>query len=121
MNILKFILEMPFSARQRRIALERKPITEEEFVSIAAKTEIGRRASIILWNKINEIKVVNELTPYPEDCILYIYGLSEEDLDEDIILYIIKEMKLNIPTSEVINKVGKIEKLIDIIYLIEQI
>lgn len=73
----------------------------------------------MLWDKLNESAIVNGFTPYPEDDLLHVYGLAEEDLDEDIILDIIKRLGLPIPSHDTVERIGPIQKPADVIRLIE--
>jgi hypothetical protein len=96
MPSLNYLLQLPFSARQKRLANDRPPITLNEFTEAISTSELGRDAARLLWEELNAVKVVSEFSPYPDDNILTIYGLAEEDLDEDTILRIAEKLGIDI-------------------------
>ena len=120
MRALKSLLEMPFSGRQRKLASTRLPISKTGFIEDSASTDLGKIAAAHLWQKLNGIKVDENFTPSPEDNLLSVYGLAEEDLDEDIILSIIREVGVGVPTKDTLEDFGPVHTPHDIIKLIER-
>ena len=55
-GLTNFLFRLPFSLRQRHLARDRKALTETEFVGF---------------------------TPYPEDSPGSVFGITEEEKDED--------------------------------------
>lgn len=90
MGSLKRLLEMPFSGRQNRLANSRPAMSKERFVDAIASSGQGRMAAEVLWDKLVEARVCDRFTPYPDDDLLKVFGLAEEDLDEDVFLEIIE-------------------------------
>lgn len=119
MASLKFVFGLPFSLRQRRLAMARPSISKQDFVDRSASSELGKAAASILWDKLIELRVVDELTPYPDDDLLHTYGLADEDLDEDIILDILKSLNRTVPSENVVRTVGPINSPLDIVRLVE--
>lgn len=118
---LEFALGMPFNLRQRRLAETRSPMSKEDFIDQVSSTEIGKAAAAILWEKLDDGWVHDEFSPYPDDDFGKIYGMAEEELDEDTILDIILKLNLSIPDQEKIDKIGPINTPRDLIMLIETI
>jgi hypothetical protein len=119
MSKIQFVVGLPFSIRQRRLAEIRAPLSKDEFTIRIASSEIGKKAADMLWCKLKESAMVEEFTPYPEDDLLHTYGLAEEDLDEDIILAIITCLGVSAPRPDLVRKIGPIRTPIDVIRLIE--
>lgn len=119
MSVLKYLLEMPFSRRQRTLASERSPISKRCFIDGTASTDFGKMVASKLWDKLNLVKTIEELTPYPEDSLLDVYGLAEEDLDEDIILSLISDTGAAVPSIESLHDFGEIKTPLDVVRLIE--
>lgn len=84
-----------------------------------ASSDLGREAANMLWVKLIEARVDDQFTPYPDDNLLQVFGLVDEDLDEDVILDIIQEMGSKVPTSEALAQFGSVNTPADIVRLIE--
>ncbi len=118
---LRSILEMPFSTRQRKLAASRSPMDKEDFIQLVASSDVGRRAGSLLWDKLNSVKVRKELTPYPDDDLLRVYGLADEDLDEDVVLRIIEELEVPVPDHDDLEAFGPVKTPCDVVRLIESV
>lgn len=119
MRPLKRLLEMPFSGRQMRLAANRPRMSKEQFVNDVASSDLGRLAADLLWEKLVEVAVCDQFTPYPSDDLLKVFGLAEEDLDEDIIFEIITTIGSTVPGSVVLKEFGPVNTPADIVRLIE--
>jgi hypothetical protein len=116
---LKALVERPLLLKQRRLAANRPAMPKEQFIDTIASTELGRSAASMLWRKLVEATICDQFTPYPDDDLLKAFGLAEEDLDEDIILDIIKATGSVIPDRSMLKSFGSVNTPSDIIRLIE--
>jgi len=73
----------------------------------------------MLWGKLAETIICDQFTPYPDDDLLKAFGLAEEDLDEDVILEIVKATGSVVPDRDMLAKFGPVNTPADIIRLIE--
>jgi hypothetical protein len=119
MPLLKPILELPLHLRQRKLASARAPLGKQEFIDAAASTELGRAAAGLLWDKLQKLKVHDEFTPYPSDDLLRTFGLAEQDLDVDVIIDIAKTLDRAVPDQTIVDAVGVVATLADVVRLIE--
>lgn len=122
----KFSFAMPFNMRQRRLAAARTPMSREEFIEQVASTEIGKAAAAMFWEKLHEdnwicSEISDVFSPHPDDNLQKVYGIAEEELDEDIILEFIQKLDIEVPSKEVVNKIYPIETPRDLIKFIEVI
>lgn len=117
---LKLILGRPLLVRQRDLASGRSPMTKEHFIEAVSSTDLGEAAANFLWEKLSELVVYDGFTPHPDDDLLKVYGLAEEDLDEDVILEIIRVTASNVPDQEALAQFGPVNTPSDIIRLIEK-
>ncbi len=116
---LKTLLERPLSSKQRSLAASRPPMSKEQFVDAVASTDLGHSAADMLWEKLAEATVYGQFTPYPDDDLLKVFGLAEEDLDEDVILEIITATGSVVPDRNQLKKFGPVNTPADIVKLIE--
>lgn len=108
MNILDFLVQLPFSWRQQHANGLRSDMTRERFIATLAINEVEERAASLLWEKLVEVSVVPDFKPCPDDDLLRLYGLAEEDLDEDIIMSIFETLGLDLPSPATLERIGKI-------------
>lgn len=117
--MLRYVVRLPWSERQRRLAARRRPMTRDEFVTQTGNTDLGRRAAALLWEKLQPWCAWETFTPYPYDDFGEVFGLGEEELEEDTILSILKTLNVPIPGDYDIAMIGKIDIPKDVIRLIE--
>jgi hypothetical protein len=109
MNTIDFVVQLPFSWRQRRAVGLRADMTRERFIAALAVNELEERAAGLLWDKLLEVAIVPAFKPHPNDNFLKMYGLADEDLDEDVIIAIFKSLGLELPSSATLQNVGKVD------------
>jgi hypothetical protein len=109
---------MPFSARQARLAQKREALNEEEFVRRIAHDGGDRDAATVLWTKLVNSRYPDNFTPYPSDSLLKVFGIAEEELDEDLILAILNELNVRPPSKEVLSQFGVIDTPLRVAQLI---
>jgi hypothetical protein len=66
-------------------------------------------AAIAVWSRLRDWRYDENFTPYPKDSLGSVYGIAEEEKDEDLILSILKELDVPIPSQEAINDFGEVE------------
>lgn len=108
MKALDFVVQWPFSQRQRHALRSRNGITREDFVTELASGETEASAAGLLWDRLVEAAVIPNFTPSPDDDFLYIYGLADEDLDDDLIAAIFSDLGLALPSAAEIQPIGNI-------------
>lgn len=119
MKALTFLVQLPFSWRQHKARAHRDDMTRERFVAALATNDAEELAAGILWDKLIESAVVSDFRPYPEDDFLYLYGLADEDLDEDIILEIFSSLGRKPPNPSELQIVGPVSSPRDVIKLVK--
>lgn len=112
------ILQFPIRGRQKRARRDREGVTKEAFVSALGQHDQTKKAASLLWDLLAEAAVVPDFRPLPDDKLRWMYGLAEEDLDEDIILRIFQELKLTVPSADAIEATGEIRTPRDVIKLV---
>jgi hypothetical protein len=68
--------------------------------------------------KLSEWVVADNFTPYPEDNLHSVYGIAEEELDEDIILCLFEEMKIPLPSRDFLAVFGAVDTPLKIAQLV---
>src|SRR5689334_23184057 len=106
------LLGLPFYIRQRKLARSRPPMTEAAFVTSIVDAGGDAAAAIAAWKVLTDRTLDDGLSPYPEDSLGSIYGLAEEDLDEDLILPFLNDHKIAVPSQDAIAAFGPIDSTI---------
>jgi hypothetical protein len=104
-----YLFGLPFSQRQRRLARNRPAMTKTRFVENIVSTGGDAAAAAFVWDRIISFCIEPGHSPYPDDSLAQIYGIAEEDRDEDIILKILEKAKLPIPDSKTIELFGEVD------------
>jgi len=94
-------------------------MTKAAFIDAVASTALGRAAAALLWDKLLELKVNADFTPYPSDDLLRTFGLAEEDLDVDVIIDIARSLGRAVPDQAIVDGVGAVATPADVVRLLE--
>jgi len=107
--MIRFLFGLPFSYRQKKLAASRPPIDKEQFVSRILAEGGDERAAAMVWDALVADWVIEGFTPYPEDSLGRVYGIAEEELDDDLIARTLKELGLPIPDRDFVKRFGMID------------
>jgi hypothetical protein len=117
-NQLLDLVQFPFRRRQKAARKERDGVTRKGFVEQLAAAPAEKRAAGLLWDLLVEAAVVDDFRPLPDDGLLELYGLAEEELDEDLILPILQAMELPPPCPATLSEIGEVKTPRDVMRLI---
>ena len=106
---IKYLLGLPFSHRQSRLAQARRPLTETEFVQQITDQAGDRDAAVAVWKRLKDWGYQESFTPYPTDSLGSVFGIAEEEKDEDLILSILKELDIPVPSQQTIESFGAVQ------------
>jgi hypothetical protein len=119
-GILQTILALPITLRQRRLAKQRPPMGERDFVEEIKRASGDAEASILIRNHLLEWIYAPDFTPYPEDKLGYTYGIREEELDDDLILMVLQHLNIRPPTTEELAPFGAVDTPIQVAQLVKR-
>lgn len=94
---------------------------ESEFVQKIGAMGGDEEAAWLIRTRLLDWIYFAGFTPYPEDKLSQIYGIAEEELDEDLILGIFRHLKIEPPTAEALRAFGPINTPIQIAQLVRQV
>lgn len=106
---LQNLLALPISLRQLRLARSRQALCEVEFVQQIADCGGDIDAAKILWRELKDWTCVDGFTAYPGDSLGSVFGMAEEELDEDLVLGILNELNIAIPSQEFVSAFGVVD------------
>ncbi len=84
-------LEWPFYGRQKEIMTDRSACKKSDFVDYFIDIGIDEIVASAIWARLVEAAAFDGFMPHPEDDLEWVYGLAEEDLDEDLVLALIEQ------------------------------
>jgi hypothetical protein len=108
-STIQKLLMLPITLRQRRLARARQRLTASEFVQRIVDQGGDEAAAVILWNHLEDWCVADGFTPHPSDNLGWVFGLGAEELDEDLILRMLEDLHVPIPTWEFLEEFGVID------------
>jgi hypothetical protein len=95
--------------REGRVAL-----SKSKFIDAISRLGGDAEAADILYSKLQDWIYAEDFTAYPEDNLGSVFGIAEEELDEDLILDIINELGLAVPTQAQMREFGPVETALDV-------
>lgn len=107
--MFRFILGLPFSYRQKRLAAMRPMIDKEQFISMITTDSADRHAAGKIWDALVADRVDENFAPYPDDSLGRVYGIAEEELDKDLIARLLKELNIPIPDRDFTKRFGIVD------------
>lgn len=113
-GIIQRFLARPFSTRQLALAKYRPPLSQKDFVSRIAQSGGADDAAIIVRAKLQDWIYHDGFSPYPDDSLSSVFGIAEEELDEDIILDVLTKLGLSTPPQQLVEAFGPIDTAADI-------
>ena len=111
---LKSLFYLPFIARQKHLASSRISLPKDSFVNEIVQGGGDENAAILIHDHLQDWIYIESFTPYPKDKLSTVFGIAEEELDEDLILFILNRLNLPIPMPESIIDFGPIDTPIEI-------
>ena len=108
-SIIQSILALPFSKRQKRLLARRSALSMSDFIRQICAAGGDKEAAEIIYAKLQDCIYVDGFTPYPNDSLGSIFGIAEEELDEDIILDILNQLNLALPSPDLVASFGPID------------
>lgn len=117
----QIIMALPFSWRQRALAKQRDPISASEFAKKISSEGGDAEAALEIYANLLDWVYFSEFTPYPDDSLGEVYGIAEEELDEELILALLQKMGLVPPSAEVLQSFGAIDTPIRVAQLVRQV
>lgn len=108
-NVLKNLFGVPFNLRQSRLARSRQALSETEFVQRITDQGGDREAALALWTTLKDWTCASDFTPYPTDSLGWVFGIAEEELDEDLVLGILRRLDVTVPNNELLAEFGAID------------
>ena len=108
--------ELPWSIRQRRRMQQRERYELSDFMR-----HFGREPDIAeeVWNSLSREAVVEGFKPRPEDDLLKVFGLADEDLD-DLVLNILERCRCRIPSPAETAGMPAVRTVADLFVFVEQ-
>jgi len=119
-GVLQSILALPFSRRQAQLAKVREPLSEDTFATRISDAGGDREAATFVYRKLNEWIYAKGFTPYPDDSFGRLYGIAEEELDEDLILEAFDTLAVAPPGQERLKAVGPVDTPLQVAKLIAE-
>jgi len=99
-NLVQKVLAFPFSVRQRTLSKNRSPLSKSDFVDSITQSGGDQEAAEIVHSRLQDWIYYEGFTAYPDDSLSSVFGIAEEELDEDLILDIFMERSLSTPSQQ---------------------
>lgn len=120
LNLIHRIFDWPFRGRQLRAMKSRDHYNQNDFVR--SLIDAGADADVIsdVWT-ILAGQAIDGYKPHPEDDLQYLFGLSDEDLDEDVILKLLETHHCQVPSDSELKMIGPINTARDLVMMVSSL
>jgi hypothetical protein len=115
-NWIVDLVEGPWSSRQRRLMEQRADYQFADFMQ-----HFGREPEIAkeIWSALSDHALVYGFKPKPQDELLKVFGLAEEDLD-DLVLRILQRCGCRIPSVAETGRMKPVRTVGDLFELVAE-
>ncbi|HXC74279.1 MAG TPA: hypothetical protein VN640_06320 [Sphingomicrobium sp.] len=117
-SLVQRILAFPFSGRQSALSKSRPSLSASDFVGLIRDSGGDVEAAKIIHSKLQDWIYHQSFTPYPGDSLASVFGIAEEELDEDLILDVFSILELATPSEPELKAFGVIDTATDIARLV---
>jgi acyl-homoserine lactone acylase PvdQ len=100
------LLRARFYSRQQKLIRLRGEVTAQSF-SAMFTDERERMVARMVWDHLRREAVVPDFRPHPDDRLLTVYGIAEEELDEDLILQVLRDLGAPTPRQASADAFGR--------------
>lgn len=91
------------------MARSRRPISEKQFVEQIVREGGDSTAAARIWNRLKDGIYNSDFTPYPSDRFDSVFGILEEELDEDLVFALFNELGVPLPSREFLAQFGAVD------------
>ena len=120
MEKLKFYLGLPYTARQRSLCRSRAPMDKPAFVAGISAVGGDEDAAAFVWDNLSQYVFHGGFTVYPEDSLYRMFGIANEEVDEDIVLAYLEKSGLSVPIAQQL-AAGEVDSALEICRFISKV
>lgn len=120
MENLRFYLGLPYSARQRSLCRSRAPLDKPAFVAATSAAGGDEDAAAFVWDNLSQYVFYDGFTVYPEDSLYRLFGIANEEVDEDIVLAYLEKSGLSVPVAQQL-AAGEVDSALEICRFISKV
>ena len=108
-NLVQKVLAFPLSGRQSTLSKNRSPLSKFDFIDSIIQSGGDQEAAEMVHSKLQDWIYYEGFTAYPDDSLSSVFGIAEEELDEDLILDIFMKLSLSTPSQQEVTTFGPID------------
>jgi hypothetical protein len=120
MTWVRNIVEWPLRRRQLALMTARQSYSKSDFLGFFVARGIAPEIADGVWNILVDNAVVEGFKPRPEDDLAKVFGLAEEDLDEDVVLELLQRFGFRIPGPVEVESMAPVNTATDLVEFIWQ-
>jgi hypothetical protein len=119
-SLIQRLLDWPFQGRQLLAMKQREGYTKGDFRRQLC--DAGGDDEVIeqVWTILAD-HAVDGFKPRPENNLQYMFGLAEEDLDEDVILRLLEANGCRIPDDSEVAAMGPVDTVADLVMFVSSV
>jgi hypothetical protein len=111
------LLEWPLRHRQLKLMKSRHSYSKTQFIKDFDNSDAECKIAAEVWDALRKEAVISEFKPKPEDSLLEVFGLADEDLD-DVVLALLNSCHCRIPSNHEIETTSPVYTVADLVKFI---
>jgi hypothetical protein len=116
-SLVQRIMDWPFRGRQLRAMKARESYTKNNFQEQLSDAGGDNEVIEEVWAILTD-HAIDGFKPKPEDNLQYIFGLAEEDLDEDVVLKLLEVYSCRIPNESELASMKPVDTVQDLVMFV---
>lgn len=114
LEALKHLAQRPWSKRQENLQMLRSAYLRSSFVDEFGASPVSRKVAARTWDMLAAEAVVPDFRPMPDDDLLHVFGLADDDLDE-LVENLLTELEVRIPQPAEVEAMAPVRTVRDLI------
>jgi hypothetical protein len=107
--------------RQQRWVHSRQGYSREDFTSHFAGSGVDVTVAQRTWDALLLAAEIDGFKPHPMDSLLHVFGLADEDLDDDVVLPLLIQCGCRIPSPQETMRMRPVETVADLVHFVQDL
>jgi hypothetical protein len=118
-RLISRLIEEPFRSRQKKRIRYQKYYNKQNFIEHFDNLNIDQTITEIVWNRFGQEVSIEGFVPMPNDEIVRLYGIVDEDM-EDLLHELLTECNKVIPTQDTLLTMKPLETIQDMVLFLSR-
>lgn len=119
-HIMLRLVQWPLVRRQERLMATRRAYSLADFAAYFDQSKVSEKATEAVWRVLQEVAVVPDFKPFPGDSIHETFGLTDEDLAEEVVQPVLGSLGAHEPSAEEMERMSPLVTVDDLVRFVSK-